>query len=255
MYYSINSKYLFLKEYLLSVPERFEQDGETIYDVRNVLKTFTVGEHKFCVKSFQPPHVLNKFVYAYFRQPKAERSFLYATRFMELGIGTPEPAAFIVYRDWLGVTRSYYIYQWQDCDFTFRGIATLPIAEQEDAYKAFTRFTYDFHKKGVYFVDYSAGNTLVKQEEDGAWSFWLVDLNRTNFVSVSPEMGIKNLCMLELPEGSLKIIATEYARLTKQEPNRMIRTLIRLTYKHNCRVWRKSKIRNARRKIKRFLFR
>lgn len=254
MQYKITSKYLYLKDYLLSLPDRFDREGKVIYSGRNTLKVFEHEGLQFCVKSFKVPHPVNKIAYTYFRKSKAERSFLYATRFMELGIGTPEPVAYIVFCDKIGVTRSYYISLWQTCDFTFRGIATLPEVEQDDVYRAFTRFTYDFHRKNVYFTDHSPGNTLLRKEKDGHWNFWLVDLNRTEFKPVSPDKGLRNLCMLELPDEKLKVIATEYARLTNRNPEQMTRTLTKLTYKHNELVKRKSWIRNTRRAIKRRLF-
>lgn len=254
MYFKINPEFKQLEDYLLSVPSRFEQEGKIVYSGRNTLKTLEYEGLTFCVKSFKKPHLLNKVVYSYFRKPKAERSFLYATCFMKQGIGTPKPVAYIVFKDFFGVTNTYYISLYQDCDFTFRGIAMLSEAEQIDAYKAFTRFTHDFHRKGVYFVDHSPGNTLVKKEDSGQWRFWLVDLNRTRFTPVSPEIGIKNLSMIELPNDKLEIIAGEYARLTQYDPDQMTRMLIDLTQKNNNRVHRKSWIRNTRRKIKHFLF-
>ena len=250
MQFQIQTEYLPIKNELLSIPERFDTEGETIYVGRNTLKVFEIGNEKFCVKSFQIPHVVNRFAYAYIRKSKAERSFLYASRFLSMGINTPAPVAFMVYRNLWGVNRSYYIYKWQPCDCTFRGIATSFPDEKDEVYKAFARFTYDFHSKGVYFIDYSAGNTLVRKEEDGSWHFWLIDLNRTNFVEVPPRLGIKNLARLELPEASLRVIAGEYARLRGEDPEEMSRLLIELTGKNNDRVVRKSHLRAFRKKIK-----
>lgn len=254
MQYEVNPKYQYLEPCLLTIPERFEREGEVIYKGRNTLKVFDYLGVRLCVKSFKVPHLINKMVYAYFRKSKAERSFRFATRFVDLGIGTPAPVAYLVFRNNFGVSHSYYISLQQDCDFTFRGIATLPEVEQDEVYRAFARFTYDFHAKGVFFVDHSPGNTLIKKDASGQWHFWLVDLNRTRFGKVSTEEGLKNLCMLELPDDKLTVIAREYARLTNSDPEKMVSTLITLTRKHNQHVKRKDWIRDTRRAIKRCLF-
>jgi hypothetical protein len=254
MRYEINPKYQFCKDFLLSIPDRFEKEGRIIYQGRNTLKVFEKEGLKLCVKSFKVPHFINQIAYRYFRKSKAERSFRYATRFVELGVGTPEPVAFIEFHNRWGLTQSYYISLWLPCDFTFRGIATLPVHEQDDVYRAFTRFTYDFHTKNIFFTDHSGGNTLLKKAEDGEWHFWLVDVNRTQFTKVSPEKGLTNFRMLELPDDKLDVIATEYAKLTNRNPKLFSQVLEELTHEHNKHVSHKDWIRDTRRAIKRRLF-
>ena len=249
--YQINPQYTHLKECILSLPERFEKEGEVIYSGRNTLKVIKCGEVPMCVKAFKLPHFINKIVYAYFRKSKAERSFIYATRFSKLGINTPEPIAFILYKDKLGLTRSYYICRQLDYDFTFRGISNLPQQEQETVLQEFVRFTYAFHQKGVYFIDHSAGNTLIKKNMNGTFSFYLVDLNRTKFTNVTTKEGLRNLSKLEASHNRLTIMGREYALLTHCNTEATTKKLIQLTDRHNKITERKSFIRNTRRKIKR----
>lgn len=254
MEYQINPKYAYLEKEILSVPIRFDKEGELIYKGRNILKVLNIGGIRMCIKSFKYPHIINKVVYAYFRKSKAERSYLYANRFVELGIGTPEPVAYILFRDKVGLTYSYYISLQLDDVSTLRGLFLLPKEEQIEAFRAFTRFTYDFQQKGVYFIDHSLGNTLVKKDDDGVYLFWLVDLNRTQFEVVSSWKGLKNLSMLELPEFLLRTIGEEYALLNHEDKEEMVKRLILLTKAHNEHVKRKGFIRNTRRMIKRRLF-
>ena len=136
---------------------------------------------------------------------------------------------------------------------TLRGVLSFPIEDQKGIFRAFTRFTYDFHQKGVYFIDHSMGNTLVKKEGT-EYSFSLVDVNRTRFTSVSALKGLENLSMLELDNDMLRIIGEEYAMLASLEKEMVINRLIDLTSLHKKHVARKSFIRNTRRKIKHFLF-
>lgn len=254
--YEINPAYAHLEAEILSVPERFEQEGETIYVARNTLKVLETGGIRMCVKSFKRPHILNKLVYAFFRKPKAERSYTYARRFQEMGIGTPEPVAFIAYRKGAGLTDSYYICLHLEEAITVRGIKELPAEEQDEAYEGIASFTYDFHRKGVYFTDHSAGNTLITRDKEGGFRYALVDLNRTRFGDspVSYKKGLKNLSMLELPPERLQVIARKYASLWGKDPEQASQRLICLTARHNRHVRRKSWLRNTRRAIKRRLF-
>ena len=134
-----------------------------------------------------------------------------------------------------------------------RGLLHLPTEEQETAFRAFTRFTYDFQQKGVYFIDHSMGNTLVRKAADG-YHFSLVDLNRTRFMSVSYKKGLKNLAMLELDDHMLRVIGKEYAMLTGKDEQLTGDRLISFTRAHDAHVKRKDFIRDTRRMIKRRLF-
>lgn len=249
--YQINPKYKHLEKDILSLPERFKNEGEVIYTGRNILKVIECGGIPMCIKSFKTPHLINKIAYAHFRKSKAERSFLYATRFLKLKINTPEPIAYIVYKDNIGLTHSYYICQQINYEYTFRGIINLPPNDKEQALREFVCFTYNFHQRGVYFTDHSAGNTLIKRDESGKFHFYLVDLNRTKFKKVSDREGLRNLSNLEATHDMLRIMADEYAFLTHAESEKTAKKLIQLTESHNKATERKSFIRNTRRKIKR----
>lgn len=245
--YEINPEYAYLKEELLTLPERFRNEGDVIYSGRNILKIIEVGGIRMNIKSFKEPHLINKFAYAYIRKSKAERSFEYACKFMALGIGTPEPIAYILFRDWLGITRSYYISLQVDCDFTFRGLTELQPRDMDEILKAFTRFTYDFQSKGVHFIDHSPGNTLIKREDNGTYSFYLVDLNRTEFINIPPQEGLKNFRRLYPTEYMIDVMAQEYAHLTNADEKESIRRLQDYTAEFN--EWDKRK-KERRKKIK-----
>jgi hypothetical protein len=76
---------------------------------RNKIKLFEVDGKIINIKSFKTPHLINKIAYKYFRNPKARRSFEYATTLLEKGIGTPQPIAFFENYDAVGLKDSYYV--------------------------------------------------------------------------------------------------------------------------------------------------
>lgn len=237
--YKINPKYICLKDEILSIPGRFEQEGEVIHAFRNVIKIITVGGIKMNVKSFKVPHFINRFVYAHLRKSKAERSFEYGNRLLALGVNNPEPVACIIFRTLAGINKSYYISLQQDYDFTFEGMARQHPQDMEAILKAFTHFTFDFHSKGVYFVDHSPANTLIKRMPDGTYYFSLVDLNRIKFEKISPYSGLRNFYRLHTTDDMIRIIANEYAELWHADKEDMVRQLEVWTHAHNESVRRK----------------
>ena len=77
--------------------------------------------------------------------------------------------------------------------------------------KPFTRFTYNLHENNVNFLDHSPGNTLIKKV-NGAYEFYLVDLNRMSFGSMSFEKRIKNFAKLSTSKHMIAVMSDEYAK-------------------------------------------
>lgn len=230
--YEINPKYKEFEKDILSLPKRFEEEGRVIYRGRNLIKVMTLGTLQINVKSFKRPHILNRFIYAWFRKSKAERSYLNGLRLLDMGIGTPEPIAFMVFCDKKGVNRSYYISVQQECDSVLLDLLQQRPADFEELFRAYVQFVYDFHRKGVYFIDLSTGNTLLTRCSAGHHLFYLVDLNRIIFrkEGLSHREGIKNFCRIDLEKTDLEFILREYARLTG-EPEPLLRKVL-YRYKH-----------------------
>lgn len=237
--YVINERYAHLKDEILAVPVCFDKTGEVVHDYRNVIKILDIAGIRLNVKSFKTPHIINRIAYAYFRKSKAQRSFEYALKLQRLGINTPEPVAYIVYSDVWGITRSFYLSLQIACDFTFKGLTEQQPADLEVILRAFTRFTHDFHRKGVYFIDHSPGNTLIERLPEGGYRFNLVDLNRIDFKTISPDEGLRNFYRLNADDNMIRIMADEYALLTHGDKADMTAKLMAWTNTHNRKVQEK----------------
>lgn len=214
MKYEIHSKYIHFKEEILTIPSRFEKEMNVIDDYRNVIKIMDIGGIKCNVKMFKPPHLINQIAYAYIRKSKAERSYLNAEILLSYGVLTPDPVAYMVYKNAIGVTRSFYVSVQLDYDFRFRELLQEQPIDLEEILIAFTRFTHDFQQKQVFFKDHSQGNTLIKRGCDGSCDFYLVDLNRISYRKLTSKEGIVNFSRLGLEGKNLGIVSLEYARLT-----------------------------------------
>jgi len=232
MRYEINPSYSLLKEKILDIPRIFENEGQVIQDGRNLIKSINIDGLTFNIKSFKTPNLINKYAYRYLRKSKAKRSFQYGSKLLKLGVSTPDPVAYIEYSKLGGLTRSYYISIQAEYDYTFRELIGQNIENINDVLIEFTRFTYNFHKQGIYFIDHSPGNTLIK-ENDSGFNFYLVDLNRTKFTSIDIDLGIKNFYRLGSTKEMVEVMAKEYAKLWNTDENSVIEKMMQLTMSHN----------------------
>lgn len=192
--------------------------GHIEYQGRNIVKSIKVDDALWNVKIFRIPHLLNRFVYRYLRKSKAQRSFEYAHKLLEKGFNTPNPIAFAEQRSALFLSDSFYISEHLDCQLTFRTLICDPqYPDRTKILKEFTAFTYNLQESGIHFIDHSPGNTLIVKQKDNNYKFYLVDLNRINFKSLSYQTRIENFTRLALTEDMLEIIALEYAKLCQKD--------------------------------------
>lgn len=188
---------------------------------RNSLKLFELDGLTVNVKSFRVPNLVNQIAYRFFRKSKAQRSYEYANTLMDLGIGTPQPIAYYEYKTAFSFKKSYYISAQQDCDLTYRELtknANYP--DHENILRAFTRFTYNLHENKVNFLDHSPGNTLIKKVGE-EYEFYLVDLNRMNFETLSFEERIKNFAKLSTSKDMIAVMSDEYAKYIGEDPKKV----------------------------------
>lgn len=210
MKYTISPQYKFLGSFIHALPSDFLSMGEEIYSGRNVLRRYVIEGVPLVVKSFRPPHLINRLAYAYIRKSKARRSYEYAHLLLERGIPTPAPIAYVEEYH-LGIRNSFYVSS--ECPYTrnMREFWFTPeIGDRTFILEAFAYFTASMHEAGVLHRDYSAGNILFSVIK-GDPMFMVVDINRMRFGSVSEEEGYKNMERLWLPDETYRIIARAYA--------------------------------------------
>lgn len=216
MIVKIDSHFQKFASNLLWMVEKFKTSGQLFGDgKRNTIKLFELENVKVNIKSFKVPHFINSVVYKYFRKSKARRSYEYAVRLLENGIGTPHPIAYFENSNWLGLKDSYYVSEHLEVDLTYRELIHNPdYPDHENILRQFTRFTFNLHEKGIEFLDHSPGNTLINKGEDKQYQFYLVDLNRMNFhESMSFEQRMKNLSRLTPKKEMVAIMSDEYSKL------------------------------------------
>ena len=245
MKYLIHNKFKDLQERIVILIDHFLIEGKILVNgQRNIIKLFEFEEITLSIKSFKKPNLINKIVYRYFRKSKARRSFEFASKLMEMQIGTPQPVAFFENYDFIGLKDSYYVCEHLENVFEFREIVQNEAFENRDfIIRKFAQFTFEMHEKGIEFLDHSPGNTLIRKNNDGSYSFFLVDLNRMQFhETMNFQTRMKNLSKITHKKDMIAVMSNEYAKLSGDDENTVFETMWKLTSDFQYRFHRKKRI-------------
>jgi len=211
---------------------------------RNIIKLFTLDDLTVNIKAFRIPNLINRIAYRFFRKSKAQRSFEHATRLTKFSIGTPSPIAYFENFSVLGLKDSYYVSEHLHYDLTYRELTTdFNIPNHESILRAFTRFTYALHEKGIYFLDHSPGNTLIRLN-NGNYKFYLVDLNRMKFRPLDFNTRIKNFSRLTIHKFMVEIMSDEYAKCYGKDYNKVFALMWHSTQTFQNKFHRKRRLKN-----------
>lgn len=214
--YHIHRLYAHLRNEIERIPARFGKEGDVVYQVRNCIKKIDVVGEMWNVKSFQIPNTLNQFVYRHCRKTKAERSYKNAIRLLQLNISTPQPIAYIIEKNFWSINRSYYISQQIAYDHTLGDLFRNPPQDAQRIITECIKYINSFHRKGVYFIDLSVGNILIKRQADGGFTFYLIDLNRAKFYnrSLTCSESVKAFCRLDTTVEQKMEVLRQYAQIS-----------------------------------------
>ncbi|GAA4976650.1 lipopolysaccharide kinase InaA family protein [Algibacter aquimarinus] len=209
---------------------------------RNIIKIVKLKASNLNIKAFKIPNIVNKIAYNFFRKSKAQRSFEYANKLIALKVGTPKPIAYFEYKSLFLFNKSFYVSEQLDCDLTYRELTKkFDYPDYDEMLRAFTRFTYSLHKKGIHFLDHSPGNTLIKRHGD-SYDFYLVDLNRMNFGILDFETRIKNFSRLTTHKFMVETMSEEYAKCTGEDYNKIFNLMWRETEEFQQKFHRKKRL-------------
>jgi len=238
-----HKKYLAEQANIDAFINNFSTSGKLLgNEKRNSIKLFELETHTVNIKSFKIPNIFNKIAYKFLRKSKAQRSFEYAKKLLDLDIGTPHPIAYYEFSNGLLFGKSYYISEHIDYDLTYRElIRDLSYPDHENILRAFTKFTFKLHEKNVFFLDHSPGNTLIKKEGND-YQFYLVDLNRMQFKALSFEERIKNFERLSKHESMVKVMSEEYAKLIDKPYEKVFNLMWKLTQDYQEKFHRKREL-------------
>ncbi|WP_445957884.1 lipopolysaccharide kinase InaA family protein [Yeosuana sp.] len=209
---------------------------------RNIIKIINLDGINLNIKAFKKPNVINQIVYKFFRKNKAQRSFEYANKLIELQVGTPQPIAYFEFTSPFLFNRSFYVSEQLDCDLTYRELTSnFNFPDYDNILRAFTRFTYSLHEKGIHFLDHSPGNTLIKKNGN-TYDFYLVDLNRMNFKPMNFETRIKNFSRLTTHKFMIQVMSDEYAKSSGEDYHKIFDLMWKETEAFQEKYYRKKRL-------------
>ena len=213
----ISTDYTIYSDVIENLINNFSKSGDVIKDSRNVIKSYESDIVTFNIKSFKIPNIFNAFIYNNLRASKAERSYKFAQKLLNLGIKTPEPIAYFEFKTRFFLRNSFYISKQLDYDFTIREVIKDDnLKDRIQILKMFSRFTYKLHENNINYLDHSPGNTLIKVNGE-EYEFYLIDLNRMQFKEMSFEDRMQNFNRLTNDSTVIEIFSREYAILFNQD--------------------------------------
>jgi serine/threonine protein kinase len=212
----INPKYEYLREWIEQIPFFFEDSGEVIYKGRNTIKVFSIDKDmEMNVKRYRKPILLNRIAYTFFRKSKSCRAYHNALKITDRGFETAEAVGYMEMKRNGLLSDCYFISLQCNGVKEMREYYFSPLAGNESLLEAFARYSAALHDAGIYHLDYSPGNILIRIE-DGKYAFTLIDVNRMKFKPVSYVEGCKNFARLFEHDAMYQYIGQVYAQSRKK---------------------------------------
>jgi serine/threonine protein kinase len=231
----INPAFEELEARLLEIPSLFEAEGSIIYNERNKIKLFEVEGHRICVKRYRRPSLFKRFIYSFFRKPKAVRAFVHSGELIRRGFPSPQPVACFIQKKWGLFCDSYYLSLMVDFPRNMYEFGKGEAAGRGHILRAFARLTAELHEAGILHKDYSPGNILFTISKNGI-EFCLIDTNRMSFSDyVSMGKGCANFARLWGNDEVFRMIAREYALSRRLNEAMCCAKILR----HHRRFWRR----------------
>ena len=240
----INPRYEEMRSFIERIPDVFEEQGEVIYTGRNLIKVMEAPDGTIVnVKRFHVPQGLNSLIYSWgLRTPKGERAYEYPYLLASKGIGTPTVIALIEQRNIFGLLGYTYLVTVQ-CDYghTLYEVGDAQPGSYEKLAKALAHFAADMHNKQVLHKDFTPGNVLWKQDDEG-FHFMIVDINRMKFGEIGIKEGLYNLRKFWGPKEFIRILVSEYALVRNADVDEAVEYVMRERAKFWTRFGKKHPI-------------
>lgn len=234
---SIHDRYNAL---LKNIKEYFVISHNSIHKARNEIKTIEFNNENLVIKSFKVPNIINKIVYTFFKDSKAKKSYTNSIKIIDF---VPKPIGYIEFKKFGLIDESYFVSENFEYDFTIREpLLNTHFLDKEDIFRAFAEFTYRLHEDGIFHLDYSPGNILIKKDNKG-YIFKIVDINRMEFKALNLDERLKNFSKLWAKDEDLKIIIKEYVKVSKNDEKSCVKIALKYSQAHKDRKNAKKRLR------------
>ena len=209
----IDDRYRQQSDEIVRLPERMAAgEGEMVYDSRNRVVRFRLGDEPVLVKRFKRVNAIQQVAYTFFRPSKAERAYRFADEFLRRGIATPRRVAYMEQRRWGLFSVGYFVSceaAGTETSLLLREVQDYPPALAE----AVARQVVLMHSRGVLHGDLNLSNFLCT--DDDGYHFTMIDINRSHFTDGWPtdEQCLENMVRLTHRRDLYEDLVRRYARL------------------------------------------
>ena len=229
--------------FIQNIKDHFDSSNNSIHKARNEIKTIYFDNEELVIKSFKVPHIINKIVYTFFKDSKAKKSYDNSVKIIEY---VPKPIGFIEFRESGLISQSYFVSENFNYDFTIREpLLDENFEDKERVFKAFAAFTLKLHDDGIFHLDYSPGNILIKKQ-DSSYTFKIVDINRMEFKTLSLDEKLLNFSKLWAKNSDLEVIIKEYAKLIGHDESECIEKALKFSQEHKDRKNMKKRLKGKK---------
>lgn len=219
-----------LRKDVLSIPNYFEQFGEPLRSSADEIKAYTVDSFRLMVTAFGRMTFMGCVRYCYSRRSKAQVAYENALELMERNVMVPQPVGYIEQKSSLKLVKSFLI----TCLVDYRPVADvmkyLDSQKKNQLFQGFASFLYSLHAKGIFHGNLNMSNVLCKTV-GGEFEFCLSDTINVRFQRSSERRVLKNMANMAMSLELFITVITEYALLTKQDPNTLFDRLLKLRNK------------------------
>lgn len=238
----LSGDYQSLAPVIRTLEGQFDAVGERIYKARNEIRIVNTTQGRIVAKRFGKIYLANRFIYTWFRQSKAKRSYLNGRALLRLGVDTPPPVGYTEQFSGGILHDSMYLYVFYAGEDNMRRVLKEPdYPDRENLLDCFARYAYTLVEKGVFHKDFSPGNILFEKAGAG-YRFTLVDINRIRFGPVSREKRQEVFRRLFSDEATLAILARSFARASGEPEAEMTERMIGYSRRFIRKKTRKKRI-------------
>ena len=208
----IHPHYAAYESYIRAIPSEEYEREEVYCNRRNTVERVRFGDKDFVIKKYKRPALINCLIYTWFRKSKAQRAFEYAELFLQRGIETAPPVAYIEIKKNGFFHTGYFISEYLPYPLVTDMFGT----EMEEEEKKRLRhdlvdFTLQLHLNKVLPLDYNPKNIFYRKT-NGKYHFALIDINRLKLGKVPGiRMSMNAFSQLGIPADDFMKIIPLYA--------------------------------------------
>lgn len=208
----IHPHYAIYESLIRAIPAEEYEREEVYCNRRNTVEKIRLKDKLFVLKKYKRPALINCLIYTWFRKSKARRAFEYAELFLQRGIETAAPVAYIEIKKNGFFHTGYFLSEFLPYPLVADANKTDMSQEEKDKLMYdLVLFTLKLHLNKVLPLDYNPKNIFYHKEND-KYNFALIDINRLKLGKVPGiRQSMNGFSQLGIPASDFTKVLPWYA--------------------------------------------